>query len=55
MTVLLLPLLVLLYALARDPGLTDGRPLRGAWSVFFVGVILAVAACLVTLLVTSVG
>lgn len=51
--VLLLPLLMLLYVLARDPELTGGRPVRGAQAGFYVVVIAAVAACLIALGVLS--
>jgi NRAMP (natural resistance-associated macrophage protein)-like metal ion transporter len=47
--VLLLPLLVFLYVLARDPAVTDGRPVHGWRAAFYLVVIVAVTACLVAL------
>ena len=51
--VLLLPLLVFLLVLARDPLLTGGQPVRGVRTAFYVVVILAVAACLIALAVLT--
>ncbi len=51
--VLLLPLLVVMYAMARDATLMDGRPVRGASSAVYVATIVLVAACVGALAVLT--
>lgn len=53
--VLLLPLLVVMYAMARDPMLMGGHHVGGASSAVYVGTIVLVAACVAALLVLTVA
>jgi Mn2+/Fe2+ NRAMP family transporter len=52
--VLLLPLLVFMYLLARDAQLMGRYPVRGASAAFYVVVIAAIAACLVALAILTI-
>jgi Mn2+/Fe2+ NRAMP family transporter len=53
--VLLLPLLVLLFGLSRDPELMGGHALRGAGAAVYVVTIAAIAGCVAVLLVLGIG
>lgn len=51
--VLLLPLMVLMYRLARDKQLMGDQSVSTAWSVLYVGTIVLVGSCVLALLIVS--
>lgn len=52
--VLLLPLLLFMYGLSRDPELMDRHQVKGGWAAVYIGTIGAIAACIASLLLFSV-
>lgn len=52
--VLLLPLLVFMHGLARDPELMGGQQVRGGWSALYLATIGFIAVCIGALFVLSV-
>ena len=51
--VLLLPLLLFMYGLSRDPELMGGHQVRGGWAAVYVATICLVAACIAALFVLT--
>lgn len=51
--VLLLPLLLFMYGLSRDPELMGGHQVRGGWAALYVATICLVAACIAALFVLT--
>ncbi len=51
--VLLLPLLVFMYGLSRDPELMGGHEVAGGWSAVYVATIGLVALCIAALFVLT--